>query len=485
MPWDEKDKNCDAAKVREKLGHPVIDSDAHTSEYNPIFLEYLAQAGGKKIADKYESMLRGGASYWYSLSPEERFDQRVQRPPFWIIPAGNTMDRATAMLPALFRKRMDEFGIDFSVVYTSKLHVNRLADEEIRRAGCRALNLMHHDMFQAHADRMTPAAVIPMHTPAEAIAELDFAIGELGMKATMVAGLVRRPVPIIAREAPALARYTYWIDPLALGSAHDYDPVWQKCVDLKVAVTSHTSGIWGSRATTVNFSYNHIGHFAASNEAFCKAVFMGGVTRRFPDLKFGFLEGGANWATNLYNDLFEHWQKRNVDALNANLNPDRVDRDLLADLAAEYGEGRFDNYVDDLRRDGDGMGTVEDPADLDEWAPCEITGPEDIRDLFIPSFHFGCEADDRMNPAAFNTKANHLGGRLKAVFSSDLSHWDVPDMKVVLAEAYGQVEDGLLSEEDFRDFTFTNAISLHASQNPDFFKGTIVETAVAKEMAGA
>lgn len=485
MPLGEKDKKQDAAKVREGLGHPVIDSDAHTAEYNPIFLEYLAQAGGQRIVDRYESMLRGGASYWYSLSPEERFDKRVQRPPFWIIPAGNTMDRATAMLPGLFRKRMDEFGIDFSVIYTSKLHINRLADEEIRRAGCRALNLMHHDMFSAHAERMTPAAVIPMHTPEEAIEELDFAVGELGMKATMMAGLVRRPVPIIAREAPELARYTYWIDPLALGSAHDYDPVWQKCVDLKVAVTSHTSGIWGSRATTVNFSYNHIGHFAASNEAFCKAVFMGGVTRRFPELKFGFLEGGANWATNLYNDLFEHWEKRNVDALNANLNPDRVDKDLLAKLAAEYGEGKFDKFVDDLRRDGDGMGSEEDPADLDEWAPCGITRIEDIRDLFIPSFHFGCEADDRMNPAAFNAKANHLGGRLKAVFSSDLSHWDVPDMKVVLSQAYGQVESGLLTEEDFRDFTFTNAISLHASQNPDFFKGTIVEDAVAKEMAGA
>jgi hypothetical protein len=261
--------------------------------------------------------------------------------------------------------------------------------------------------------------------------------------------------------------------------------VWQKCVEHKVAVTSHTSGIWGSRATTVNFTYNHIGHFAASNEAFCKAVFMGGVTRRFPGLKFGFLEGGANWATNLYNDLFEHWEKRNLEALNANLNPDRVDRDLLASLAAEYGEGKFDDFVDDLRREGDGMGSEEDPATLDEWAPCEITKVEDIRDLFIPSFHFGCEADDRMNPAAFNAKANHLGGRLKAVFSSDLSHWDVPEMKVVLAEAYEQVEGGLLTEEDFRDFTFANAINLHASQNPDFFKGTIIEAEVAKEMAAA
>jgi predicted TIM-barrel fold metal-dependent hydrolase len=470
-------------KVREKLGHPIIDSDGHTSEYDPIFLEYLAQVGGPKIAERYCELARGGASHWYELSPEEREDRRVQRPPFWIIPAGNTMDRATAMLPGLMRARMDNFGIDFSVIYTSKLHVNRLADEEIRKAGSRALNLMHTEMFADHADRMTPAAVIPTHTPEEAIAELEFCVNELGFKSAMVAGIVRRPVPIIEREAPEVSRYATWIDPLALGSPHDYDPLWQKFVDLNVAVTSHTSGIFGSRATTVNFTYNHIGHFASSNEAFCKAIFMGGVTRRFPNLKFGFLEGGANWATNLYNDLVEHWEKRNLNALNTHLNPDRVDRELLASLAGQYGGRWFENQIDDIRANGDAMGSPEDPESLDEFGACEITCEQDIYDLFVPNFHFGCEADDRMNGAAFNAKANHMGARLKAVFSSDVSHWDVQDMSAVVAEAYELVERGLLSEGDFDDMTFGNPISLHASQNPDFFKGTVVEDAVAAELA--
>lgn len=470
-------------KIREKLGHPIIDSDAHTSEYDPVFLEYVAQVGGQSVADRYRANLRGGASHWYELTQEERDDRRVQRPPFWIVPTGNTMDRATAMLPGLMRARMDNFGIDFSVVYTSKLHINRLADEEIRRAGSRALNMMHMDMFGEHSDRMTPAAVIPMHTPEEAIEELEFCVNELGFKSAMVAGIVRRPVPIIAREAPEVARYALWIDPIALGSPHDYDPLWQKFTDLKLAVTSHTSGIFGSRATTVNFTYNHIGHFASSNEAFCKAVFMGGVTRRFPDLKFGFLEGGANWATNLYNDLIEHWEKRNVGALNVNLNPASTDRELLASLAGQYGGKWFKDHVDDIRENGDGMGSLESPDTLDEFAACEITCEKDVHDLFVPNFHFGCEADDRMNGTAFNTKANHFGARLKAVFSSDISHWDVQDMQSVVAEAYGLVERGILTEEDFDDLTFRNPISLHASQNPDFFKGTAVEDAVAAELA--
>src|SRR5256886_11447045 len=52
-----------------------------------------------------------------------------------------------------------------------------------------------------------------------------------------------------------------------------------------------------------NFCYNHIGHFASASEAMAKAIFFGGVTRRFPELNFAFLEGGVGWACSLYADL--------------------------------------------------------------------------------------------------------------------------------------------------------------------------------------
>ena len=45
---------------------------------------------------------------------------------------------------------------------------------------------------------------------------------------------------------------------------------------------------WGSRTSISNYMYNHIGHFATAGEALCKALFMSGVTRRFPILKFAF-----------------------------------------------------------------------------------------------------------------------------------------------------------------------------------------------------
>ena len=88
-----------------------------------------------------------------------------------------------------------------------------------------------------------------------------------------------------------------------------------------------------------------------------------------------------------------------------------------------------------------------------------------------------------MVSAAFNSKLNRFGAKLKAIFSSDVGHWDVPDMAKVLAESHELVTEELITEDDFRDFTFANAAELHASMNPEFFKGTVIEKDVEKLMA--
>ena len=85
-----------------------------------------------------------------------------------------------------------------------------------------------------------------------------------------------------------------------------------------------------------------------------------------------------------------------------------------------------------------------------------------------------------MAPMALSGRGVPLGAKVKATFGSDIGHWDVKVMNHVLEEAYEMVEDGLATEEEFRDFTFTNPVTLHAGMNPDFFKGTVVEDDVDK-----
>jgi hypothetical protein len=267
---------------------------------------------------------------------------------------------------------------------------------------------------------------------------------------------------------------------IGLDSQHDYDPVWAKCQDLGVAPTFHSgSRGFGLRTSPTNFVYNHIGHFAAAGEAVCKALFMGGVTRRFPQLKFAFLEGGVGWACNLYADLIGHWKKRSLDALAAT-NPANLDRKLLVELAGRYGGPGMAEY---LRKaggeiDARSLTRPEAPEQLDDFAACGIRRVEDIRDLFASSFYFGCEADDPINAWAFNRKFNPYGARLNALFGSDIGHFDVPDMGEVLPEAHELVEEGLITQDDFRDFVFGNAARFWTNGNPDFFKGTAVEKQV-------
>jgi hypothetical protein len=52
-------------------------------------------------------------------------------------------------------------------------------------------------------------------------------------------------------------------------------------------------------------------------------------------------------------------------------------------------------------------------------------------------------------------------------------------MNEALEEAYELVEDDLITEEDFREFVFTNPLRFWAEARPDFFKGTVVESEAA------
>ncbi len=88
-------------------------------------------------------------------------------------------------------------------------------------------------------------------------------------------------------------------------------------------------------------------------------------------------------------------------------------------------------------------GAAQDPAIWTNSRRCAITRKEDIRDLFVPKFFFGCEGDDRMTAVAFEPRKNPFGARLGAIYGSDMGHFDLPDMRDAAAEAWEQVEHGM------------------------------------------
>jgi predicted TIM-barrel fold metal-dependent hydrolase len=340
-----------------------------------------------------------------------------------------------------------------------------LDDPDRRRGACHSLNRYHADLFAPFTDRLLPVAVIPMHAPDEAVAELDHAVGTLGFRAVTMAGYVKR---YPAGRDERLDRGTaYWLDLLGMDSAHDYDPVWQRCAELGVVPTFHSgSQALGFRQSISSYVFNHLGNFAAGNEAVAKAIFLGGVTRRFPGLSFGFMEGGIAWATQLYASLGSYWDKRNREAIR-NYDPAAVDMELLGRLFARYGSALPD--IDLGSALGVGM-SAEDEL-VDEWEASGIETPADIKARFADAFFFGCEADDPLVPLAFDERL----GPLNAMFSSDISHWDVPDMARILVEAHEAVDDGRLSDDAFEAFAFGNACRFYGRGRPDFFAGTLIE----------
>jgi predicted TIM-barrel fold metal-dependent hydrolase len=467
-----------SASIHARLTHPVIDGDGHWIEFEPTLLDYLKQVGGPTMVDRYRRNEYSTSSrMWSQMTPEKRRARRALQPAWWAFPAKNSLDRATAMLPRLLYERMADIGLDFAVVYpTLALFFPAMKDPEVRSAAYRAYNLMAADMFRGLEDRLIPAACIPMGTPEEALAELEVVVNQLGLKALMFSSLLRRSIEAAQKDGVANS-YATWLDTLGLDSQYDYDPVWAKCVELKVTPTFHTAsqGV-GTRASLSNFVYNHIGHFAAAGEAVCKSLFLNGVTRRFPTLKFAFLEGGVGWACTLYSDLIGHWKKRNAQALEYT-NPANLNMEMIADYFQRYGAESLTKHSDQLDSINQLLAGVEA---VDDFARCEITRPADIRDLFVPNFYFGCEPDDPVNVWAFRAKANPFNAKLNAFMGSDIGHFDCVDMTDVLHEAHELVEEGLMAEDEFRDFVFGNPVRLWGSANPDFFKGTVIEKQAAQ-----
>ena len=100
----------------------MIDIDGHMVEFFPALAGDLIEEG---VALDGESMARrapgtfGPVVDWYALTPAERAERRVARGPWGNGGMEQAVDLATALFPGLLYERLDELGIDVSVVYPS------------------------------------------------------------------------------------------------------------------------------------------------------------------------------------------------------------------------------------------------------------------------------------------------------------------------------------------------------------------------------
>lgn len=468
-----------SARRRTQLSHPVIDGDGHYVDLRQPFHAFVRDHGAGHLIDAGAAFAGSAFSSltkpWHAQSPAERRTSRDHAPPFWVPPA-DTDYFATVTIPRLYYERLGEAGVDFAVLYPTVAFAYMHTDDEERRRGlCHWFNEWIADQYRPYTDRLAVAGLVPMHTPDEAIAEIEH-LHALGIKVACMASFVARPIPLYD-DAPAPARHRLrYLDAYGLDSPYDYDPFWRRVIELGLPLATHSPAMGLiDRASISNYMFNHCGHFAAAGDLLARSLFFGGVTKRFPQLRIALLEGGVTLGVRLYGDLVSRWKKRGGPNLDR-LNPNHIDRARYADLIASYDSDLARFPVEELATALGGGGA--DNAERDDFARAGIRRVEDIRDQFCPNFYWGCEADDPMVGLAWDARVNPLGANVPAIMGSDIGHWDVPDFTEALEEAWELVEHGVLDEEQFREFVFTNQVKLYGGLNPHFFDGTAIESAV-------
>ena len=463
------------ADIRSTLTHPVVDADGHLLESLPLLFQYLERTAGAEVVGRFVTQLRLDpltTGFGGDGTDEHNWAVGEGRGPWWGLPS-DTDYLATIMVPAVFAERLPALGIDYAVLYpTFGIPLATIPDDELRRASVRALNVMNAELFAPHANRLTAAAAIPMHSPEEAIAELRYVVGELGMKVAMLPPGVARRVPERADAFPAICH----VDRFGIDSAHDYDPLWATFVELGVAPTFH-GGVGlrylpDGRGSPSNYAFNHILGHAFLQTELCRSLVIGGMPARFPELRMGFMEGGSGWPAPLLQSIEEHWEKRRASGLHA-YDPANLDLERLQGILTANG------------MPADPMNLIyahagSPPWVRDEFAGSGITDESVLARIFGEQFSFGCESDDLGVHRCEDAAGNPLGIALPTLFSSDIGHWDVPDLEAPIIHSRALVDAGLLDDAGYRRFTFENIVRMHGGMNPAFFEGTMVEAAAAE-----
>src|SRR5262249_41189335 len=137
------------------------------------------------LVERARFFARMSTAHWLATSLEQRRRRGMVATSFWVSP-GNADYLATVSIPARYHERLGEAGIDFAVLYPTKgLTLASEEDEECRVELSRLYNEYLKEEYGPYADRVTPAAVVPMDTPAEAVAALEH-IAASGLKVGLI-----------------------------------------------------------------------------------------------------------------------------------------------------------------------------------------------------------------------------------------------------------------------------------------------------------
>ena len=170
---------------------------------------------------------------------------------------------------------MNDVGIDAAVLFpTAGLSYGWIVNRDWAIAVCRAYNDWLHQTYMKRSPRFMGVGLIPMQEPEAAVLELRRVVEELGMAGAM---LPSRGLP------NHLGAKEYW-------------PVYAEADRLGCALAVHGGSHSGLGFDHMNVypPVHALGHPVGLMAAFGGVVF-NGVLDKFPNARWGFLEGGVAW----------------------------------------------------------------------------------------------------------------------------------------------------------------------------------------------
>ena len=263
----------------------VIDADAHVieNEHTWDFLEE-SELRFRPVTVTQTNPADARKEYWLvdGTLAGRRFNVGSDTPP-----ESRELTNVNARL-----EHMDRLGVDLQVLFPSIFLQPLTIRPEVERAICRSYNRWLAEIWSQGRGRLRWAAVLPLMTISEALAELRF-----------------------AHDNGACAVYVHSVEvDKRLDSPYFY-PLYREASRLNTPIAVHAStgnqahfDLYAGDSGFSTFKLPVIGAF--------HAIVYSDIPGLFPELRFGFIEVGAQWVPYATRDLARRFgrQKREMKA---------------------------------------------------------------------------------------------------------------------------------------------------------------------------
>jgi len=271
----------------------TIDADAHVLETEQTW-DYMDGAD-KKYRPKLVGATEGDSKdeYWLVDGTLRLKSGNVGR---------NTPQASREMRDVPTRlKHMDELGVSIQVLYPTLFLIPLSPRPEVELALCRSYNRWLADIWKQEPERLRWAAVVPLMSMEQTLAEARF-----------------------AKENGACAIFMRGTEGDRLLSDPYFFPLYEEAQRLDIAIGVHAAN--GSATLYNYYKYESVGFskFKLNCVGGFHSMVMDRIPDRFPKLRIGFLEISAEWLPYTFTDLKKRFRLKNKELHADFLKQDRI-----------------------------------------------------------------------------------------------------------------------------------------------------------------